>query len=115
VRVIVCGGRDYADDAKVREVLDAGVDGEPITALAEGGGHGADEHADEWAVMRGVETKTYNADWLQHGKAAGPIRNQVMLDEFRPDVVIAFPGDRGTADLVSRAKKAGVRVIEVAP
>lgn len=115
MRVIVCGGRDYADDARVRAVLDAGIDGQPITELAEGGAGGADEHADEWAVMRGVESKTYKAEWAKHGKAAGPIRNQQMLDEFKPDAVIAFPGGTGTADMVRRAKAAGVRVIEVTP
>jgi len=31
-----------------------------------------------------------------------------------PDLVLAFPGGRGTADMVSRARKAGVRVVEIA-
>jgi hypothetical protein len=47
------------------------------------------------------------------GKAAGPIRNQRMIDEGKPDLVIAFPGGRGTADMVSRAKKAGIPVQEI--
>lgn len=115
VRVIVCGGRHYDDDVRVRGVLDAGIDGQPITELAEGGAGGADEYADEWAVMRGVESKTYNADWEKHGRAAGPIRNAEMLAKFKPDAVIAFPGGTGTADMVAKARAAGVRVIEVAP
>lgn len=45
-----------------------------------------------------------------NGKAAGPIRNQRMLDEGKPDLVVAFPGGRGTADMVRRAKAAGVPV-----
>ena len=47
------------------------------------------------------------ADWTKHGKAAGPIRNQKMLDEC-PDLVVAFPGGKGTADMVRRAMKAGI-------
>jgi len=115
VRVIVCGGRHYDDDARVREVLDAGIDGQPITAIAEGGSFGADAHADEWACMRGIPSTTYNAEWAKHGKAAGPIRNAEMLAKFKPDAVIAFPGGTGTADMVAKARATGVRVIEVAP
>jgi hypothetical protein len=33
-----------------------------------------------------------------------------MIDEGKPDLVIAFPGGRGAADMVSRAIKAGIRV-----
>jgi hypothetical protein len=55
----------------------------------------------------------YPADWAKHGRAASPIRNQQMLDEGRPNLVVAFPGGRGTADMVRRARSAGVEVIEV--
>jgi hypothetical protein len=50
------------------------------------------------------------ADWNTHGRAAGPIRNQRMLDEVKPELVVAFPGGRGTADMVRRAREAGVNV-----
>ena len=43
-------------------------------------------------------------------KSAGHIRNQVMLDKGKPDVVVAFPGGRGTADMVRRAEGAGIEV-----
>lgn len=80
--------------------------------------------ADEWARMwvRGVQNYRdgpkaswlgFPANWKSHGKGAGPIRNQKMIDEGKPDLVLAFPGGRGTADMVRRAKAAGVRVIEV--
>jgi Lhr-like helicase len=38
-----------------------------------------------------------------------------MIDEGKPDLVIAFPGGRGTADMVGRARKAGIRVVEISP
>ncbi len=57
--------------------------------------------------------EVYEADWHEHGRAAGPIRNARMIAEGRPDLVIAFPGGRGTADMVSRARKAGIEVREV--
>lgn len=61
-----------------------------------------------------MNVEKYPADWEKYGKVAGPIRNQQMLDEGKPDVVYAFTDDlsnsRGTADMCRRANKAGVPV-----
>ncbi|MEM9912925.1 MAG: hypothetical protein AAF922_19365 [Pseudomonadota bacterium] len=46
------------------------------------------------------------------GRAAGPIRNKEMLDEGCPDLVVAFPGGRGTANMVKQAQAAGVEVLD---
>jgi hypothetical protein len=51
--------------------------------------------------------------YQEYGKGAGPRRNKQMIEEGNPDLVIAFPGGRGTADMINRARAAGVRVIEV--
>jgi predicted solute-binding protein len=69
--------------------------------------------AEWWAKAEGVPCEVYQADWARLGRKAGPIRNQRMLDEAKPDVVIAFPGGRGTADMLRRTRQAGVEVIEV--
>jgi NADPH:quinone reductase-like Zn-dependent oxidoreductase len=113
VKVLVCGGRDYVDAAHVFEVLTKLHDETPIRVLIHGGASGVDTHAGHWAEDW-VHTTVYHADWATHGRAAGPIRNQKMLDEQHPDLVVAFPGGRGTADMMTRARRAGVRVIEVA-
>jgi len=114
MRVLVCGGRDYADRERVFKELD-GIHAETlIDTLIEGGASGADDIAAAWTVENeDVELQTFHADWNKHGKAAGPIRNQQMIDEGKPDLVLAFPGGRGTADMVRRAKKAGVPVREI--
>lgn len=118
MRVLVCGGRDYSDRAKVKEVLDnyIGAHGHhdlPRDVVIVGCARGADTLAEEWADMTGQRIERYPADWDKHGKAAGAIRNQQMLDEGKPNLVIAFPGGRGTADMVRRAKSAGIRTIEI--
>lgn len=115
MRVLVCGGRDYADEDKVCQVLDDVNKRTPVWLLIHGGAKGADMLAARWAWTRDVAQDRYEADWKQHGKAAGPLRNQQMIDKGKPDLVIAFPGGRGTADMVRRAKTAGVPVTEVAP
>ena len=109
MRVIVCGGREYDNGPMVLRTL-ADMH---ITALAHGGATGADELANIVAMTAGIPVTVYPAQWGEFRQAAGPIRNQRMLDEFKPDAVIAFPGGKGTADMVRRAKAAGVRVIEV--
>lgn len=111
MKVIVCGGRNYSDRGRVFATLDAIHAATPIAVLMHGNARGADGLADEWAAGK-VKTATFTPLWEEHGRAAGPLRNQEMLDAG-PDLVIAFPGGRGTADMVRRAKAVGVRVIEV--
>lgn len=102
---LVCGGRGYADRAFVFATLDV----LKPSAVLNGGAEGADRWAREWASERYVTCTTVEADWKTHGRAAGPIRNRAMLG-FRPDLVLAFPGGRGTANMVDEARKAGVPV-----
>ena len=111
MRVLVCGGRDYHDRQQVFDVLDDLR--EPATHIIHGGARGADTFGRDWAKERKVPYTTFRADWGKLGRAAGPIRNQKMLSEGKPDLVVAFPGGKGTADMVSRAKKAGIPVIEI--
>lgn len=108
MRVLVCGGRDFSDFGLLCEVLD---EVKP-TYLIHGNARGADTLAGQWAFMRGVRGIACPANWARDGKRAGPLRNQRMLGQA-PDLVVAFPGGRGTADMVARARKAGVPVREV--
>ena len=111
MRVLVCGGRDYRDQERFYGVMDA-LDPKP-TMFIQGGSNGADYLVTRWAEDRGIQRMDFIASWSSHGKAAGPIRNQQMLDQGKPDLVLAFPGGRGTADMVRRAEAAGVPVRSV--
>lgn len=110
-RVLVCGGRDYSDRRHVYEVLDLAHAANPIIWLIAGGSNGADALAIDWARKEQVKFQVFNADWETLGRKAGPIRNQEMLDEGKPHLVIAFPGGRGTADMIKRADAAKVPVV----
>lgn len=114
MKLLICGGRDYHDQATVSMRLDEihAQEG-PITLLIQGGAIGADKCAFEWSKTREVPCVNVPAKWNKHKKAAGPIRNQYMLDEFEPDKVLAFPGGSGTANMVSKAKKHGIPVEEL--
>ncbi len=111
---LVCGGRDYSDAATVITVLDnlrqEAANVSRRLHLVTGGATGADALAERWARARGVPCRVYHADWDHYGRSAGMIRNQQMLDSEPVDVVIAFPGGRGTADMIRRAS---LRVADV--
>lgn len=112
-RVLVCGGRDFKDWQLLYSVLDA-LRPKPIRII-HGCARGADSLAGAWARVRGVSVHEFPAQWKERGPVAGPMRNQEMLERGEPDLVIAFPGGRGTADMVRRAEGAGVPVTLVPP
>src|SRR5215472_6858890 len=111
IRVLVCGGRDFDDRAALETALDRLHAQRRFTLLIAGGARGADTMAEQWARDRGIRTRIYMARWNIYGRAAGPIRNARMLRKGRPDLVVAFPGGKGTAGMVALARDAGVEVV----
>jgi YspA, cpYpsA-related SLOG family len=113
MRVLICGGRELTEDGRWFNLL-----GEmdrhygPFTAVIHGGQRGGDNIGREWADLHKLPSVEYRANWRRFGKRAGPLRNQQMIDEGKPDMVIALPGGRGTADMINRAHDAGLRVID---
>lgn len=113
-RILVCGGRDFSDKNYVYHILDgARIYFDSKFCIIEGGANGADSLARDWAFDRGVACIEVRAHWGHYGKRAGTIRNQWMLDFCRPDLVIAFEGGPGTADMKRSARMAGVAVYEI--
>lgn len=111
MRVLVTGGRDFRDLGWLYdglELLHVTVGG--ISEIIEGGAAGADTLAANWANWKRIKLTTVKADWGKHGRSAGAIRNRQMAD-LTPDLVLACPGGRGTADMVAVARSRGMRVI----
>lgn len=113
MRVLVCGGRSYMDTETCFAVLDGLHMHSPITCVVHGAASGADMMGERWAYQRRIPSEAHIAKWKEHGRKAGPLRNAEML-RSGVDMVVAFPGGRGTADMIRRAKTAGVPVVEVA-
>jgi hypothetical protein len=116
-RILVCGGREFSDYPLVCKTLDGLLSASTLpsdTVIIHGDAAGADRLADQWAVDKSLKVERYPADWAKHRRAAGPIRNMQMLDEGKPDLVVAFSGGRGTANMVRQAREAGVPVIVIA-
>ena len=113
MRIVVTGGRDFADAALVDYALNAVHAKHGITELVHGGARGADSLCASWASRNRIPVQQFRAEWNKHGKGAGPIRNQRMIDEGKPEAAVAFAGGSGTADMVNRCKAAGLSVWEV--
>jgi hypothetical protein len=111
IRILVTGGRDFRDRWAVYERLDMIHADRGISCIISGAASGADQIAANWAKDRGVDLQEFPADW-SGGKGGGPIRNRRMLVNGNPDEVVAFPGGRGTADMIRQATAAGVPVLK---
>lgn len=108
--ILVCGGRYFRDRERAWAALDLLASQTPLAAIVHGSARGADEIAGEWAAARGVACVACIAEWRIHGRSAGTLRNAAMLRQYKPHLVVAFPGGSGTADMVRRALSAKVPV-----
>ena len=110
-KVLVTGGREFTQRTEMFQVLDKWAP--RIGSVISGMSRGADQVAAQWARSRNVDLQPYPAQWDRHGKSAGYRRNEQMLKEAKPDVVLAFTGGVGTDHMKSIALIAGVKVLEI--
>lgn len=104
MRVLICGSRDWSKPIPIDVVVGgfAAVYGAANVTVIHGAARGADSMAASAAHRHGIDCEDYPAAWATDGKAAGPIRNQRMLDEGKPEVVVAFSDDLATSRCVVR-------------
>ena len=113
MRILSTGGRDWDDIDAIRDAImlaTIGVSKRQVFVV-HGAARGADTIADQIARGLGMIPEPHPANWSEHHRAAGPIRNQQMVD-LGADMCLAFlmPGSKGTADCIKRAEKAGIPV-----
>ena len=109
MRICVCGGRDYDDYIKVAAVLTNALVYWPNMIIINGAAKGADQLATQWALVNNVPVELFPADWKNFGSSAGPIRNKKMLGS-KIDLLIAFPGGKGTDNMIKICQAANVKV-----
>ena len=111
MKVLVCGSRSWENLPRLFAELDRIVGGATTSVVITGGADGADTLADGWAKNRKHDRIICPANWKRHGRAAGPIRNRLMLD-LGPEMVIAFrDGDSpGTRDCIDEAERRGIPI-----
>ena len=119
MRILITGSRDLTDVLLVNDAIQNVVDSSgPVSLVVGDCPTGADRFAREYFRISGALdlVDVHYADWTTHGRAAGPLRNQAMVDSGA-DLCLAFyregAGNRGTRDCVRRARAAGIEVREV--
>lgn len=104
-RVVIAGSRGFSDYAMLARTCDGLLRIRPGFVVISGGARGADRLGERYAAERGLECVVMPADWDAHGKAAGPIRNEIMASQA--DALVAFWNgrSRGTRDMIRIARE----------
>lgn len=116
MRTLICGGRNFRDFQFLNRTLQEHKD--EISLIICGaqrsqdsyGFYGADWFAIEWALQNQIPFIGVPAQWNKYPKYAGTVRNVLLVDDWKPNQVFAFPGNNGTRDMINIAKAAGVPV-----
>ena len=109
MRLLISGDRKWKNKFLVKDTITYLLP----EVIIHGGAPGADELAGITAKELGIEVLQFNAEWGRYGRGAGPIRNQRMIDEGKPDLIVAFHDDitksSGTADMLIKAEECDIR------
>lgn len=115
-RILITGDREWNDISKMVAILSKHIHAD-CDIIIHGDARGADRMGVEVAQKLGVSKDrilAFPAEWHKYHKAAGPIRNQQMLMEGKPTLVLAFHDhivkSKGTKDMINISRKAGVPV-----
>jgi hypothetical protein len=109
VRILVTGSRTWTAITLLRDVLASVRENYPTAVLVHGGARGVDQAAAAiWAGWN-LPTEAHPAEWTSHGRAAGFVRNQAMVD-LGATVCLAFIRDRsrGAEHCAARAEAADI-------
>jgi len=104
--IAVVGSRRFTSYDTLVDVLAEHVTS--LDALVSGGAAGADSLARKYAIEYGLKIVEYLPEWKKYGRAAGPIRNKLIVDDA--DVLIAFwdQKSKGTNNSIALARKKGI-------
>jgi hypothetical protein len=114
MKVLVCGGRDFNNYDFLEHALnEISKEVGGITFIVNGACEGADKQSSKWAEAHGIHYAEMPALWKYNGKAAGPKRNKAMIEFIDLDIVVAFPGGNGTADMVKLGHGHDLEVVDL--
>lgn len=112
-RILICGGRDYNNGTAFKSIMEqARSHFANDFCIIQGGARGADTLARHWAFAQKVCCIEVPAQWLNFSKAAGSKRNRWMIQFCKPELIIAFPGGRGTQSMIDLGNRANIPVWE---
>jgi hypothetical protein len=112
-RVLITGSRDWSDEQRLTDVLDALWDSDfgPFV-LVHGAARGADQMGELHQAVKFRPTESHPARWDELGKRAGYVRNAEMVNAGA-HLCIAFIRNesRGATMCADLAEKAGIKTV----
>lgn len=116
-KLVIAGGRDFEDRERAFRVLDRlasklteGREIKDAIEVVSGGARGADRMGELWSEHHGTDLTVFQANWNEHGKAAGHIRNAEMACYGSHLVAFWDGASRGTKNMIEQARKNGLKV-----
>ncbi len=119
MKLAIVGGRDYKDFDTLKKTIYRYFFGKEennkdlflFDTIVSGAASGVDSLSARFAIENGINLVEFPADWEKWGKAAGPIRNEKIIEVS--DVVLAIwdgksPGTRSSIDIARKLKKTTV-------
>lgn len=114
VRLIIAGSRSFSLFGLLKkscdEFLGDDVGNKGKVAVISGTAKGADRLGERYAAERGFTLLRYPADWFNHGKQAGVIRNDEMAQNATAAIVFWDGTSPGTKNMIEAAKRYKLRL-----
>ena len=110
MKVIIAGGRDFDNYNLLKEKCNNILSNATNIEIVEGGAKGADTLGKRYGREKEYLIVTFPANWDEHGKAAGVIRNRQMA-EYADCLIAFFDGkSRGTKNIIEEARKRNLKI-----
>jgi predicted Rossmann fold nucleotide-binding protein DprA/Smf involved in DNA uptake len=113
MKLAIIGSRSFDDYDLLRRMVSTHYP--DVTFIISGGAIGADRLARRYAGEHGLELHEHLPDWKRFGRAAGQIRNRLIIDDA--DAVLAFwdGSSKGTLGGLEYARRRGKQIVVVSP
>jgi len=113
MKLIIAGSRGIDDYDRVADAVDAS--GYAPDEVVSGTARGVDTLGERWAREHGVPVRRMPADWDEHGRAAGPIRNREMAAYGDALVAVWDEQSAGTRSMLREAYSRNLEMYLVRP
>lgn len=109
----IVGSRHFTDYQMFQAIMEKFCNNLVINKIVSGGARGADALARKYAFDHHIPLTEHIARWDKHGKAAGPIRNALIIEDCDVLLALVAPDSKGTLDSIAKAEKKGIQVLRV--
>ena len=108
--VIVTGGRHYVLSVDDFLLIEGTMRARGAKTIYTDGSVGVADQVEAWAERRSISVSKVTANWMHEGPATPEECNTSLVELAR--TVIAFPGEEPTENLLEKARRRRLRIVE---